>query len=197
MTEFGGSKSELISILDELEEAHLIKRLNGSQRILMLWPFSNIPTPFLDIVEGGRSYYANCAWDSFGIHAALRKPVKIESYCHHCNVPITLLLRDEKLVEREPKGVTVFFSKRAYEWWDNIVDTCSNNMNFFSSNEHLSNWNSEHPEKEGEQVSLEQLISMSRYFYGNRLDLDYTRPSRDAINNFFRSIGLTSNFWKI
>ena len=48
----------------------LVPEPEDPRRIRMAPPFSGIPTPFLAIT-GDKTYYANCAWDAFGISAAL------------------------------------------------------------------------------------------------------------------------------
>src|SRR2546423_12628897 len=41
--------------------------------IRMAPPFSGVPTPHVVIVDETK-YFANCAWDAFGIPAALQRP---------------------------------------------------------------------------------------------------------------------------
>jgi hypothetical protein len=44
--------------------------------IRMAPPFSGVPTPHVVIVDETK-YFANCAWDSFGIPAALHRPGRV------------------------------------------------------------------------------------------------------------------------
>ncbi len=48
--------------------------------IRMAPPFSGVPTQHVVIVDETK-YFANCAWDSFGIPAALQRPGRIHSRC--------------------------------------------------------------------------------------------------------------------
>src|SRR6266498_390232 len=48
--------------------------------IRMAPPFSGVPTQHAVIVDE-RKYFANCAWDSFGIPAALQRPGRVHSRC--------------------------------------------------------------------------------------------------------------------
>jgi hypothetical protein len=51
--------------------------------IRMAPPFSGVPTQHVVIVDETK-YFANCAWDSFGIPAALHRPGEVHSVnrCH-------------------------------------------------------------------------------------------------------------------
>ena len=49
----------------------LVPEPNDPSRIRMAPPLSGVPTPFRVIVRD-RAYYANCAWDVWGVPAALQ-----------------------------------------------------------------------------------------------------------------------------
>ncbi|MFQ5837622.1 MAG: alkylmercury lyase family protein [Thermoplasmata archaeon] len=197
MRKFEISKQEATIALDSLQRGRFLYRLQGTQRILMAWPFSNMATPFLVKTESGKSYYANCAWDSIGIHVLLRQPIQIKAYCFHCGDLIELSLSNERVVKKEPADVLVHFSKPAAQWFDDVVDTCGNNMNFFGSEGHLQEWKAENPEKSGHTLTFNQIVEMSRFFYRDRLKVDYGRPTPEQIAAFFSSIGLSGDFWRL
>jgi hypothetical protein len=155
-----------------------------------------MPTIHRVRTEGGGSYYANCAWDAVGCHILLRQPVQIRSYCFHCRDSVELALRDERVVVKRPAGVLVHFSKPVVRWYDDVVDTCGRNMNFFSSEQHLQAWRAEDPDKPGYTLTLDQIIEMSRFFYKGRLNLDYRRPTSEEVSVFLSSIGLSGDFWR-
>lgn len=192
------SKQEVVQGFEALERSRLLARVPGTQRLLMLWPFSNLPTPFRVHPEGGGMYYANCAWDAAGIHTVLGTPVRIDSYCFHCADPIELLLRDGKVVAVNPQSVIPHFSKPAGQWWENIVDTCGNTMNFFASVEHLNEWRAAHRDKPGYTLTFDQLLALAGFTYPpDRLKADYTRPSREQWVTLFESLGLVGDFWRL
>jgi hypothetical protein len=99
--------------------------------------------------------------------------------------------------EKGPRGVLIHFSKPAALWWTDIIDTCGNTMNFFSSEKHLEDWLASNPTKTGYKLTLDQIIKMSKYFYPPRLNLDYERPGKERITSFFDSMGLTGEFWRL
>src|ERR1700757_3760299 len=57
--------------------------------IRMAPPFSGVPTQHVVIVDDTK-YFANCAWDSFGIPSALHRPGRIHSRCEQSGEPLNL-----------------------------------------------------------------------------------------------------------
>jgi hypothetical protein len=82
-------------------------------------PFSGVPTRFR-VSAGGRSWWANCAWDALGIAVVLRKDASIEATCGDCDEPIALAVEAGQL-----KGGSelIHFAVPAAFWWDDIVFT--------------------------------------------------------------------------
>src|SRR4026208_778459 len=52
-------------------------------------PFSGVPTQHVVIIDE-RKCFANCAWDSFGIPAALHRPGRVHSRCERSGEPLSL-----------------------------------------------------------------------------------------------------------
>ena len=46
-------------------------------------------------------------------------------------------------------------------------------------------------------MSLDQAWDLSRLWYGNRLDVDFRRPTVDEARAIFAAVGLTGDFWRI
>jgi hypothetical protein len=88
-------------------------------RIRMAPPFAGIETSHL-VKAGGKAYYANCAWDAFGVAAALHQDADIESSCPDCGEPMSFRVRDGKPAPQE--GV-VHFAVPAALWWRDILYT--------------------------------------------------------------------------
>ena len=78
-----------------LHEAHALVLRPGGRELRMAAPFSAVPTPFR-VHAAGRSWFANCAWDAFGVCAALRVDGRIETGCPDCGEPITVDVHDER-----------------------------------------------------------------------------------------------------
>jgi hypothetical protein len=82
----------------------------------MALPFSSVPTPFK--VEGGaRSWFANCAWDAFGLPILVGVDAVITTTCQDCDAPIVYRVEGGQLA---PSHGVVHFAVAAANWWDNI-----------------------------------------------------------------------------
>jgi len=78
-----------------LHQAHALVLDADTGALRMANPFSAVPTA--DRVRArDRWWYANCAWDAFGICAALRTDGRIETSCADCGEPIAVELSGER-----------------------------------------------------------------------------------------------------
>jgi hypothetical protein len=101
-----------------LHEAHALT-LDSAGEIRMANPFSAAPTPHR-VEAAGRTWYANCAWDAFGICDALHVDGRIDTTCPDCGESLTLEVRDGRPDDED----LVFHSLvDAAHWWDDIVFT--------------------------------------------------------------------------
>ena len=105
--------------LRRLHEAHMLVLEPDRPEIRMVIPFSAVPTPYR-VEAAGRSWFANCAWDSFGILAAFDGDGHISSSCPDCGEPIEI-----DVVDRRPEPADDVFHVLvpARSWWDDIVFT--------------------------------------------------------------------------
>ena len=90
--------------------------LDRSGEIRMANPFSAVPTAYR-VQAGGRWWFANCAWDAFGVCAALGADGRIATACADCREPI-----DVAVVERRPVPDDLVFHclVPASQWWEDI-----------------------------------------------------------------------------
>ena len=102
-----------------LHAEHALVLDDAAAEIRMAAPFSAVPTPFR-VRAGECWWYGNCAWDAFGICAALHVDGRIETVCADCGEPIVVEVRDE-----QPDGERLLFHclVPAGRWWDDIVFT--------------------------------------------------------------------------
>jgi hypothetical protein len=105
--------------LRRLHDAHALVLESDRPEIRMANPFSAVPTPYR-VEAGGRSWYANCAWDAFGIPAVLHVDGHISSACPDCGEPIEIDVRDRRAVPDEHVFHVVVPAER---WWADIVFT--------------------------------------------------------------------------
>jgi hypothetical protein len=70
-----------------LADAHVIVLEPGAVTVRWAPPFSLVPTPYR-VRSGRSSWYAPCAWDAFGIPAALDADARIDAACAWSRDPI-------------------------------------------------------------------------------------------------------------
>ncbi|MCE7735803.1 MAG: hypothetical protein GPJ54_13055 [Candidatus Heimdallarchaeota archaeon] len=194
---FNKDRNYIISILYSLHEDHLLVIDKKINKIMIANPFAGIPTSFSVKTESNNHYYATCAWDSIAMHITLEEDVEINAYCHYCNANLMLILSNEKIISKTPNDVVIHFQYPVKKWWIDIIDTCYNTMNFFCSDEHLHEWISQNPNKEGYQLNDKQIMDISVLLYQNKMDLNYQRPSPDDLRLSFKKNNLTGDFWEI
>jgi hypothetical protein len=113
-----GDPDEVRDAWRRLHDAHALV-LDGDGAIRMANPFSAVPTPYR-VEAAGRSWYANCAWDAFGICAALHVDGRIDATCPDCGEPIAVDVRDER---PDDESLVFHCLVPAAQWWDDIVFT--------------------------------------------------------------------------
>lgn len=188
------TRKEAFECFRDLETDHHIVLVPGTQRILMANPYSAIPTPFR-VHVGTKRYYANCAWDSVALHIMLDLDARVESFCHHCAEPIEISLSKGRVKACKPPSPLIFLSTAVSKWYDNLINTCSNNMVYFSSRDHLNRWLAENPKLRGESLGVEKMVEVCRPLSKGRMNLDYQRPSKEELMAYWDSVGLKSGFW--
>jgi hypothetical protein len=117
--ELGLEHDEVAAIFRRLHDAHALVLEPDSTAIRMLNPFSCVPTQHR-VEAGGRSWFANCAWDALGIPAALGVDGHVSSTCPDCGEQIEIEVRGSRAVQAD---VPVHFAVPAARWWDDIVFT--------------------------------------------------------------------------
>jgi hypothetical protein len=102
-------------VLRRLHDAHALV-LDQDGEVRMALPFSSVEIDYR-VVSGARSWWANCAWDSLAIPAALGIDATIEATWSDSG---ELAVVDGHLNFTD--GFIHFFI-RACRWWDDIVET--------------------------------------------------------------------------
>lgn len=107
-------------LYEQLHDRHLLF-LEPEDRtaIRMAHPFSGVPTPFR-VHANEHSYWANCAWDAFGIPAALHADARIEAVCSDTGEEVTLGVSGYQVVGHG-EIVHIFLPFR--RWYEDIVWT--------------------------------------------------------------------------
>lgn len=100
-----------------LHDAHALVLSGAGTELRMANPFSAVPSAYR-VEAAGRWWYANCAWDAFGVCAALHVDGRIETSCPDCGEPVEIEVRDER-----PDDESLLFHclVPAEQWWEDIV----------------------------------------------------------------------------
>ena len=98
-----------------LHDAHALV-LDGTGEIRMANPFSAVPTLFR-VEAAGKHWYANCAWDAFGIGAALHVESVIDTECADCHEGIRLHVKGGR---PDDDHLVFHVLVPAISWWQDI-----------------------------------------------------------------------------
>jgi Alkylmercury lyase len=112
-----GDRNEVLAGWRRLHAEHAVVLNPATDELRMLNPFSVVPTAYR-VQAGGRWWYGNCAWDAFGICAALQTDGRVETSCPDCGEPLAVAVRDGR-----PEDESLLFHclVPAGHWWDDIV----------------------------------------------------------------------------
>ena len=111
-----GQGSDVVAATwQRLHDAHALV-LDGAGQLRMANPFSAVETPHR-VEAAGRSWFANCGWDAFGIGVVLRTDSMIHTTCADCGDSVDLEVRDYRPTDPAPVFHVLV---PARTWWDDI-----------------------------------------------------------------------------
>jgi hypothetical protein len=115
-------ESDVVSVRQafaRLRAQRVLALEDDGESIRMAPPFSGVATQHV-VVADRTNYFANCAWDAFGIPAALHRPGHVHSRCEQSGEPLNL----EITLDGPPPCTWLFHCLvPAAKWWDDIVFT--------------------------------------------------------------------------
>jgi Alkylmercury lyase len=114
-----GEPAAIIAGWRRLHDAHALVLNPATDELRMANPFSAVPTSYR-VEAAGRWWYANCAWDAFGICAALHVDGLIETSCPDCGEPLRVGMHEHR---PDDDGLLFHCLVPAAHWWDDIVFT--------------------------------------------------------------------------
>jgi hypothetical protein len=117
---FSISSDQAADVLHFLHEQHALFLEAGTTRIRLANPFSAISTNY-HVEVADKTYQANCAWDSFGIVAALHADeATIRSACTANGQPLEIAVHAGQVAGH---GEVVHFLVPFRRWYDDLVFT--------------------------------------------------------------------------
>jgi hypothetical protein len=105
--------------LQPLAAGRVVVLQPGSGELLMVPPFSAVPTPFL-VTTKRHTSYANCAWDALGVAVMMGTSARVQTACACCGDAMSLDVHPDRPSEG---GEIVHFAVPAARWWHDIVFT--------------------------------------------------------------------------
>jgi hypothetical protein len=114
-----GDPDDVLAGWRRLDAEHAVVLDPATYELRMLNPFSVVPTGYR-VEAAGRWWYGNCAWDAFGICAALHADGRVETSCPDCAEALAV-----EVSEGRPGDESLLFHclVPAAHWWDDIVFT--------------------------------------------------------------------------
>ena len=120
IAELVGGVDEAAAHLERLDDRHFVV-LGDDGEIAMALPFAARPTGHR-VIAGEQRWWANCAWDSLAIPAALDADATIEARWLDDDTPVDLRIENGRPVGDAVDG-WIHFTIPARHWWDDIVET--------------------------------------------------------------------------
>ncbi|MHA2790097.1 alkylmercury lyase family protein [Corynebacterium sp. S7] len=190
------TREQMNEVLRELAEAHAVVLTSDGDAIRMSHPFSASPMAFTVTPLDGfddRRWWGGCAWDSFGMSAAVGVDVRIDTACPQCGTHLSYTAGPTLAPEAD---LAVRFPRPAAQWWPDVVHTCTN-IRTFCSADHAAEWTQKNAPGEGYVAPLKQVWDLAVPWYGDRLDDDFTPHSSAQNQQILEEVGLTGEFWKL
>jgi len=183
---------EVLAGWGRLHDDHMLVLDEDRVGVRMAHPFSSRPMGFV-VASDEQKWWGGCAWDSFGIMAALDRPVLVATTCLGCGRPLALLA-DPQAPPTEP--FVAHFLVPASHWWDDVVRTCST-IRLACSAGHVEDWAAAGGGPVGTVVDLGTMWRLGKVWYGDRLHDDHRRRTAEEANAVFAELGLSGPFWRM
>jgi len=163
------SDEEVNVILNKLDQLDVIHLDNDKTAIAAAYPFSGSETHHMITLkeEGYKKIYSMCAIDALGICFMFNCDISIDSKCHHCGEKIEIEIKDNEIIFLRPKNMVV--------WHDAEYTCCAassicRNINFFSSEQHFTEWRKEKPGRKGYLLQIQEAFYLGKLYFENRLE---------------------------
>ncbi|MFE5291149.1 organomercurial lyase [Isoptericola sp. NPDC056618] len=192
----GTTPADVHHALHDLADAHALVLSDDGDAVRMAHPFSAAPMAFVVTPQDGRDdrrWWGGCAWDAFGISAALRLDVRIDTACPHCATQLSYRAGPGT---PPPGDLAVRFPRPADRWWDDVVATCTM-IRTFCSRDHAELWTAEHASGEGYIAAATTVWELATPWYGDRLDPQFEPHDREKNQQLLDGVGLTGPFWHL
>jgi Alkylmercury lyase len=176
--------------LQQLAAMHGVILVPNSFEVWSLHPFSMSPTRHW-VTAGQRGWWANCAWCSLAIGAALRVNVQISTGDGGEGTALTFAILDGRSSRPE---VLMHFPFPPARWWDNPFCPCGNIL-FFSSSAAIDEWCVRHGRPRGAVLDMPTGIALATEWFGDYAFPEWRRKTPEQARAIFEKLGLDPQFW--
>jgi hypothetical protein len=164
----------------------------GSVRIWSLHPFALMPTAFW-VSAGGRGWWANCAWCSLGIGAALQTDIAVATRDGAEGDPLDFDVRNGEATRPE---LLMHFPYPPARWWDNPYCPCGNIL-FFTGEAKVEEWCARHGRPKGALLDMRKAIGLADRWFGDYASPEWRRKTPDQALAIFEELELDPEFWTL
>jgi hypothetical protein len=190
--ELGIDREDVLARLRALHDLHQVVLEPGGEAIRMAHPFSAAPMGFVLRAADDRMWWGGCAWDSFGVVAAIGEELEITTRCPGCGRTLSFTcspaLAPPPLVVRVPRP--------AAEWWHDVVATCSD-IRLFCDESHAADYVGRLGLPPGALVAARRMWQLALPWYGDRLDHGYAPQAPARRQALLDELGLHGDFWRL
>jgi hypothetical protein len=188
----GNTEQKTASLLRALEQIHGVILVPDSHRTWSLHPFALHPTAFwVSTATGG--WWANCAWCSLGIWAALEQDVNICTSDGGEAGSLDFSIERGATVRRD---LLMHFPYPPERWWDNPIAPCANIL-LFCSEARIDSWCLRHGHPRGSVLPIDVAMRLAELWFGDYASPDWVRKTAERANEIFVELGLDKSFWKL
>jgi hypothetical protein len=110
---------QIQTVYRRLHENHALTLDPDTFQIRMANPLSGVPTRFR-VHANERSYWANCAWDAFGVPAMLGCDARIEATCADCEKRVEIMVADDRVMGDDE---IAHFLLPFRQWYEDLIHT--------------------------------------------------------------------------
>ena len=188
----GRPEEEVEQGLRQLAEMHGVILVPNSSRVWSLHPFALMPTNFW-VTAGSRGWWANCAWCSLGIGAALGESVTVFTSEGAEAETLTFTVEPGRPTR---SGLMMHFPYPPAHWWDNPYCPCGNIL-FFTSESRIADWCQRHGHPQGAILDIATAIRLAERWFGDYASPQWRRKTPEQATAIFGDLGLDPSFWKM
>lgn len=165
-------QEEVISTLHKFDRCDIIYLKPGTNEISGAYPFSNSKTDHLVTMKGGdgdKTVNAMCAIDALGVPFMFEEDVDIDSKCGYCGRDVHIEIRENEITDWTPGQTKVWVGRRC---GGHAATSICTTLAFFCSDDHIKSWRDEHPDEEGEVLSLGEALFVGKSIFEDFLEIN-------------------------